>query len=196
MAIQKIIYQDCKLTGEMGLFLKQDANNPSIMASNGALIAHDIIEHQKGMPTGTYENEFMALGGAIIVRYESDNSVTLKGLANDCTGLLEAMNRDVKPCKVKNLDCYSDYIAEILELIDNDFGLENKENIGHWIMKGIRAAKRRFNGYGGYDMFRNIEKACNDLLDSEMLFSNVEYVLQYSVEKASIFLDGQNLSEY
>lgn len=196
MAIQRIVYKECELTGDKGLFLKQDANNPNIYGSNGTLIAHDIIEHQKGMPVGTYENEFMALGGAIVVRYEMDNSVTLEGIANDCIGMLEGMHRPVKPCKVNDLDCYSDYIDDILELIDNDFGAENKQNIGRWIMKGIRAAKRRFQGYAGYDMFRSIERVCNELLDSEMLFEGAEYVLKYSVENASIFLEGQNLSEY
>lgn len=65
------VIQD-EMTGELGFNLINNGmpnNGSEVVAGQGLIIAHDILEHQHGLKKiGTLEDELIALGGVIYIR--------------------------------------------------------------------------------------------------------------------------------
>ena len=212
-----LIYKQDQETGEMGFSLKnmKDIEYPSV-ASEGLLIAHDVLEHQQGIEKiGTIGDELIALGGIWYCRGEwgdlrRDNVGSMhtphSNLASDVVNMgrmvcVNGNNLYAKHNNEYNRSSIQYDIDEIIMHARNDLPVEMDgeefqqscldeylENAKHLIAKGYVLAERRFkkDQAGANSMFWNIAEAVDNALRWAE-FEGQEFRLGYERNQATCY---------
>lgn len=185
MFYQRLIYTE-DYAGSTGLLLKGHNEDAYIdAATDGRLIAHDILEHQNGAASiGTPWDEFEALGGVYYVRAQH----TPMQLHYDVMSVVEDIESYDLPWqaapRTKECDADEDFLAIIKEAAeDREF---NHKDVLSYLRIGYRKAEKRFERpHWAYDLFMNIEKAVNDF-DLDEYYLGQEFLLSYNHSKAEM----------
>jgi len=161
-------------------------------AGDGRTVAHDVIEHFWDGKTDRWEDELLALGAMIFVRWESGylSGRYYSGLGENLSADLEkclefiANERDIKPIstyRLKDDGIEADIeeairlaTKEFIEYVDGDVAgnrqmvSENSENIKGWIRTGYRRARRRYRSIAvASSLFDSISRQVDRMMADE-----------------------------
>ncbi len=150
-------YVECQHTGEYGLMLDGVVCEAVYAASEGVLIAHDIIEHNGAETIGTFTDELEALGVVWWVRGEF-NDIRRDGrgsafspyehLASDIAYMAESIQHgstlDID-CKRTRACDYDDDFQLIIEMAKKSFRENRFDDINVDIFRGISHVNRYFD---------------------------------------------------
>jgi len=215
----KLIVAEDKETGELGFMLE---GTPIIqypmVATEGLLVAHDIIEHQQGAGSiGSIGDELIALGGVWFTRGQYGD------ISRDGRGSVYSPEQNLASDLV-NMGCMFNYGTPLRETIKNTHKTRHDEafieiiNIAkkdikdeidaedinqsrldeyfnaclHLMRTGYRKAAKRFKGYmEANNIFWNIQQAvqdCVNLIEIEGQEFKLSYCSDYAVCN-EIYLD-------
>lgn len=142
-------------------------------AMSGRVIAHDYIEHPKGYPTGTLEDEVAAFGVIIATRFKAGMigdflSAPDEQIAMELREMLSIYREGVplkdqlKPRK-RYWKSNEPFLEEIAGLITSHSTLRRR--IEAWFQVGITKFRQRFKSdYHGLNLFKDIESKVDNLI--------------------------------
>ena len=189
-----------------------DENLPGFMvAREGLLIAHDVIEHQNGFGhIGKVWDELEALGGIWYIRGRWGDMMTPSihspqtNVASDVSRMLQDWLDETTPrCHQFTFTRPCDYdedFDEILAIARKNIRAEDPECVSsgaadeylieakHRLRIGFRKAWRRFDGSGfaGNNQFRAIKEAVDQHLRWGPEFEGQEFILTYGGGEANM----------
>ena len=177
-----------------------------MVANEGLLIAHDLIEHQNGTDQiGSLDDELEALGGTWYVRGQhADISRPSRGhspqsdLASDVLNMARIYNFGVEfHTKVPNTrahdqdENFREIIQQAKEDINGEIDSEDRDDERletyfyaalHYMRQGYRKAHKRYESKGRFfanNLFWNIAEVVDSILPVE--FEGQQFELKYSM---------------
>ena len=198
-------------SGELGLMIKGVPVIDYFMVANeGFLIAHDILEHQNGLGAiGSIGDELEALGGVWFIRgqhcdmrrdrpaYHSPELDIASDVSNMAGMFWNGVPLRVSYKNTKPHD-QDENFQEIINMARSDFYSEYDQTAGvipeyweaclHYMRTGYRKAAKRFNNRSmlANSMFWNIADAC-DSACQHVEYEGQTFRLSYTADDASCF---------
>ena len=187
--------------GELGIKIKGNNRDYFDPASNGVVLAHDLLEHTTKPHWNGFADELMALGAIVAGRIKTgwcNNvfgiSLTTDDLAVDVFRVIESCE-DLPPCSstirdTDDLDAMKKAILMgIEEAKEQDYIIPDKDSILGWMCKGHQIFRSRFSHLDLYtvtnDLFDQIAIKADNWLDDAVEGSEAILHLDltnYSVE--------------
>lgn len=152
---------------------------------SGRIIAHDYIEHPRGFPTGTLEDEIAAFGVIIVTRFKAGMIQGFTSpeelLAMELREMLSHYREGVDPThQLKRRNKYwksnEPFLEDIAELVTSNSVLCNR--LIAWFQSGITKFRQRFKSdCHGLSLFQDIEEKVDNLIqfDQPLSFKLVVY---------------------
>lgn len=197
-------------TGEIGLLIKgiRQISYPMV-ATDGLLVAHDLLEHQQGLKKiGGVGDELIALGGVLYVRgwtgqlRDRDMHPVEQHIAADVTELGRIHIQGRVPLREhvksnRNNSVINNEVEEVLRISKKSLYSELSEenykhiqgylsNAGKLIKLGYSKASKRFRfKEEAYHMFNSIKDAVDKHIKYAGIYEGAEYKLSYDRHKAT-----------
>lgn len=210
MKTVKLQVQEDIATGELGLTVKaMKMIDTPMVANEGLLIAHDLLEHQNGVKNiGSIDDELEALGGVWYIRGLSNkmrkgsSATAYDTLPYDICSLgeiyMHGVNFRTPVPNTRALDydyefghIISSGIKKLREELDycemtiDEVRLKAYEDAClHYMRRGFRKANRRYAGvYEASSMFWNVSNAVDTIIDL-VDYEGQEFILRYDHNQA------------
>lgn len=177
-----IVPMECRETGSWGIAVKGiDTSLDLFVATQGRLVAHDLLEHLDGIDKiGDLEDELRALGALMYVRgwsYDWGRYSVGEVIASDLSFLFDQMDQDFLQRKVPRTCRLDDEVEQEIETALREAHKEfvYAEIKGNWwkdyapriraqLRIGYRKARQRYAGHATWNAFDAIEAAANEMI--------------------------------